>query len=142
MSEDEKAIFTAVATIIITGIAATLVLLLAGCAHNSEVVSIGKRAAVGIDPQNATLNASYVDGLNIIDVSRENSEWEVQVDADAGVKYDAATGTITGVQRLRRKVGPQVTGYLVDLAKADPQIVVKYFEACKAYWDGEKQVVK
>lgn len=95
-------------------IAATL--LLPGCSHNTGAFTLGTRVNLGIDPQNATANASYTDGLNVIDVSRENASWDVEIDADNGVSVDNRTGNIKGVKRLRREVGPQITGYLVDLA--------------------------
>lgn len=105
-----------------------------GCAHNTGAFTIGTRINAGLDPQNATANISYTDGLNIIDVSRENSGWEVEIDADNGVAVDPASGTVTGVKKLRREVGPQITGYLVELAEKNPEMAGSYVEAVKYYW--------
>ena len=66
--------------IAITVIAAAL--LLPGCSHNTGAFTLGTRVNLGIDPQNATANASYTDGLNVVDVSRENASWDVEIDAD------------------------------------------------------------
>ena len=109
-------------------------LLLPGCSHNTGAFTLGTRVNLGIDPQNATANASYTDGLNVIDVSRENASWDVEIDADNGVSVDDNTGTVKGVKRLRRDVGPQITGYLVDLAAKDPEMAKTYVKSMKLYW--------
>lgn len=110
------------------------VLLLSGCSHNTGAFTVGTRVNLGIDPQNVTANVSYTDGLNVIDVSRENSTWTLEIDADNGVSVDASSGTIKGVKRIRRDVGPQITGYLVDLAEHDQDMAKSYVEAVKYYW--------
>ena len=108
--------------------------LVAGCSHNTSAFTIGTRMNFGIDPQNATANVSYTDGLNVVDISRENSTWTLEIDADNGVSVDSSSGTIKGVKRIRRDVGPQITGYLVDLAEYDPEMAKSYVEAVKYYW--------
>ena len=105
-----------------------------GCSHNTGAFTIGTRVNFGLDPQNATANVSYTDGLNAVDVSRENSSWDIDIDADNGVAVDGQTGTIKGVKRIRRSVGPQITGYLVDLADKDPEMAKLYVESLKYYW--------
>lgn len=107
---------------------------LTGCGHNTGAFIIGTHLNAGLDPQNATANVSYTDGLNVVDVSRENSSWEVQVDADNGISYDTKTGTVKGVKSLRREIGPQITGRLVELAEKDPEMARMYVEAVKNYW--------
>ena len=119
--------------ITLTVIAAAL-LLLPGCSHNTGAFTIGTRINAGLDPQNATANFSYTDGLNVIDVSRENASWDVEIDADNGVSVDDSTGTVKGVKRLRRDVGPQITGYLVDLSENSPEAAASYIETMKLYW--------
>lgn len=117
------------------------VMLLMGCGHNTGVFTLGTRISAGLDPQ----GISYEDGLNVIDMSRENSCWDIQLDEDNGVSYDAKTGNIKGIKRLRREIGPQITGRLVELAKKDPEMARLYIEAMKNYWEykkgkaGEKQ---
>ena len=111
-----------------------LAVVLSGCGHNTGTFHIGNRFNAGLDPQNATANVSYSDGLSVVDVSRENSSWDVEVDADGGVSVDTKSGTIKGVKRIKREVGPQITGYLVDLAKKDPEMAKMYLEALKNYW--------
>lgn len=110
------------------------VFVLAGCSHNTGAFTLGTRVNLGFDPQNATANASYTDGLNVVDVSRENASWDIEIDADNGVSVDDNTGNIKGVKRLRRDVGPQITGYLVDLAAQNPEMAKLYVESMKLYW--------
>lgn len=107
---------------------------LTGCGHNTGAFTIGTRFNAGLDPQNATANICYQDGLNVVDISRENSGWDIQVDADSGVSYDSKTGTVKGIKRLRREVGPQITGRLVELAAKDPEMARLYVEAVRNYW--------
>ena len=129
-------------TYYMTGAAYLVILLtvsvLSGCGHNTGAFTIGTRVNAGLDPQNATANISYTDGLNVVDVSRENSSWDVQIDADNGVSVDKPTGTIKGVKRLKREVGPQITGYLVDLAARDPEMAKLYIQAVANYWEYRK----
>lgn len=105
-----------------------------GCSHNTGAFTIGTRINAGLDPQNATANISYTDGLNVVDISRENSSWDLEIDADNGVSVDGNAGTIKGVKRIRRDVGPQITGYLVDLAEKNPDMAKNYIESMKYYW--------
>lgn len=114
--------------------AAVLALLAAGCSHNTGTFTIGTRVNAGLDPQNATANISYTDGLNVVDVSRENSSWDLEIDAENGVSVDGSSGNIQGIKRIRRDVGPQITGYLVDLAATNPELAASYVDAMKYYW--------
>lgn len=108
--------------------------LLCSCSHNTGAFTVGTRINFGLDPQNATANVSYTDGLNVVDVSRENSSWDLEIDANNGVSVDTSSGTVKGVKRIRRDVGPQITGYLVDLAEYDPEMAKSYVESIKYYW--------
>ena len=126
--------------IAITVIAAAL--LLPGCSHNTGAFTLGTRVNLGLDPQNATANLSYTDGLNVVDVSRENASWDVEIDADNGVSVDDSTGTVKGVKRLRRDVGPQITGYLVDLSENSPEAAASYIEVMKLYWQYRVDLLK
>lgn len=121
-------IWDKIRTGIVIGAVAGMVAFAAGCSHNVGGFTIGTRTQAGIDPQNMTANISHTDGLNVIDVSRENSEWEIEIDDESGVTVDKKTGNIKGIKKIRRKVGPQVTGYLVDLAKESPEFAKWYLE--------------
>lgn len=106
--------------------------LLSGCSHNTSSFTVGTRFNAGLDPQNATANFSYTDGLNVVDISRENSSWDMEIDSENGVSIE--NGKVNGVKRIRREVGPQITGYLVDLAETDPDMAKNYVESLKYYW--------
>lgn len=122
-------------SVIVTLFAAVFVIFaMTGCSHNTGAFTIGTRINAGLDPQNATANISYTDGLNVVDISRENSSWDLEIDADNGVSVDGSAGTIKGVKRIRRDVGPQITGYLVDLAEKNPDMAKNYIESMKYYW--------
>lgn len=108
--------------------------ILEGCSHNTGSFTIGTRINCGLDPQNATANISYTDGLNVVDISRENSSWDLEVDSENGVSIDESGGTIKGIRRIRREVGPQITGYLVDLAEKNPDLAKDYVESMKYFW--------
>lgn len=124
--ETKEVVIVLVVTVMLFGL-----LLLCGCSHNVGGFTIGTRTQAGIDPQNITANISHTDGLNVIDVSRENSEWEIEIDDESGVTVDKKTGNIKGIKKIRRKVGPQVTGYLVDLAKQNPELAKQYLSGFK-----------
>ena len=94
------------------GIAAAL--LLPGCSHNTGAFTLGTRVNLGIDPQNATANASYTDGLNVIDVSREaltiwvfgsasKNEALINMLEDFGILEIAKTGTLA-IERGRSTI--------------------------------------
>lgn len=117
-------------------LALVIAALLFGCGHNTAALTIGTRANIGIDPEHATANISYVDGMNLLDLSRENSGWVVETDAQLGITKDK-DGTIKGVRSIRRTIGPQITGYLVDLAKTNPTLAQEYVEAMKYFWKSQ-----
>ena len=129
--------------LIIFGVATLILTLIAtGCSHNTGAFTIGTRVNAGLDPQNATANISYTDGLNVVDISRENSSWDLEIDADNGVSVDGSNGTIKGVKRIRRDVGPQITGYLVDLAEKNPEMAKNYVESMKYFWKFRAELLK
>lgn len=127
-----------VSIIVTAAVIALVVLCLPGCSHNVGGFTIGTRAQAGIDPQSMTANISLTDGLNVIDVSRENSEWEIEINDDTGVTIDKKTGNIKGIKKIRRKVGPQVSGYLVELVKESPEFAKWFVE----YMDGKQAAGK
>lgn len=109
-----------------------LILILAfvtcSCSHNPAVFTVGKRTNIGFDPGQMTANVSWTDGLNIVDVPRENSSWELEIDEGMGLQFDPATNTLKGVRKISRKTGVQITGYLVDLAVAAPEAAEAYIK--------------
>lgn len=106
-----------------------------GCSHQAASLTWGTKATVGINPQTFTANVSYIDGFSLLDLARENSGWEIEIDSENGISFDKKTGKLTGVKKVRRFIGPQMTGYLVDLAKKDREFAIEYIRAVTAYWE-------
>ena len=111
-----------------------LVLLLTGCGHNTGAFLMGTKAKVGFDTQNAIPSIEYINGFTATDVSRENSGWEVEIDSVGGITREK-DGRVKGIKRIKRYVGPQCNGYLVDLAKDNPQLAGEYLKAVQAFWN-------
>lgn len=119
-----------------------LTLFFAGCSHNPAVFTLGKRTNIGFDPGQMTANISWSDGLNVVDVPRENSSFEITVNEDTGMSFDPATNTIKGVKKITRRTGVQITGYLVDLAKVSPEAAVEYIKQASAMMNNETPVAE
>lgn len=99
-----------------------------GCSHNPMVLSMGKRFQAGTTPGSADFGLSYTDGLAVLDVPRENSSWEMEINDATGLQWDATTSALKGVKKITRKTGIQITGYLIDLAKRSPEAAKAYIE--------------
>lgn len=102
--------------------------LLCSCSHFSHNVAglaIGTKAQIGSPEYGEIL---WMNGFSLIDFSRENSEWEIEIDDNAGLSFDSSTKTLKGVKRIRRRIGKQVTGYLKDLAKENPEAAIEYLK--------------
>lgn len=106
----------------------SLAFLTCSCAHNPSVITFGKRWNIGCDPAQMAANVSWTDGLNIIDIPRENSSIEIEVDEQLGLQYDPTTNTMRGVRKITRKTGVQITGYLKELAEICPAAAVAYVQ--------------
>ena len=110
----------------------------AGCGHNTGAFLFGKMTKIGFDSQNAIPVIMYANGFQATDISRENSGWALDVDTSTGITYDNK-GTVKGINSIRRYVGPQITGNLVDLAKDNPELAKTYVEAVKYVWQFQAQ---
>lgn len=95
---------------------------LTGCSHNAAVFGFGKVVKLG----NMECELLYVNGIAVIDYSRENSSWEMEIDDEDGLSYDPDTNTVKGIKKVKRTIGTQITGYLVDLAEKDPTAAEEY----------------
>lgn len=102
--------FLALAALLMAG-------LLSGCSHSPAVFTFGKKLHVGTVEYG---EISYLDGIAIVDVSRENSSWEIEINDETGIVLDKANNTVKGIKKISRTIGKQVTGYLTDLAEVDP----------------------
>ncbi len=97
-----------------------LALLLAGCSHNFGTCVIGKGLLLGQS------GIQYFNGVAILDCSRENSGWKIEVKDDDGLLQ--TEGQIKGLKSVERKLDKQVSGYLVDLSKHDKKSVQEYLK--------------
>lgn len=101
-----------------------LVLFFIGCSsHNAAIFTIGKQIKIG---NSGYGEISYINGIAIVDLSRENSGWEIEIDEEDGLQYDSKTGTVKGVKKIKRNIRKQITGYLVDLSKTNSKAVENY----------------
>jgi len=91
--------------------------------HNASAVAFGKKLRVGSVEYG---DITYLNGFSLIDLSRENSEWQIDIDDEAGISFDPSTQTLRGVKSIRRRIGKQVTGYLNDLSEKSPEAVAAY----------------
>jgi len=123
-----------VALILAATAAAVGISLLCGCSHNPAQFVFGEQTRLGFGDYGTF---STVEGIVVNDIPRENTEFSIEIDAEKGVEYDPASGTLKGVKKITRKVGPQITGYLVDLAKVSPEAAVEYLKSIGAKEDAE-----
>lgn len=124
-------------TVMLIGV--LLIILCAGCSHNPAQFVVGNHTRIGFGDY-GTL--SVAEGLLINDIPRENTSFEVELDSESGVSYDPATGTVKGVKKVTRHVGPQITGYLVDLAHVAPEAALEYLKGIRPDPEPEPEIIK
>lgn len=110
-----------------------------GCvkvSHNMAGLGFGKVLEVGSVEYGRLL---YVNGMFIMDISRENSSIEVEVDDEAGISYDPGTKTLKGVKKIKRVIGHQATGYLNEIAGKDTDAAKKAINYLKTDTVGGKE---
>ena len=120
---------------------AAALLFLTGCGHNASMFFSGWYVKGGVDPQTYVPVVAVADGVQITDLSRENSCWIIEVDQNIGLSINK-DGVIKGVKSIRRVVGPQATGYLAELANTDPALAKAYAESVKAFWESQSKDLK
>ena len=121
----------------------SLSFMFSGCAdlmnvsHNGNFVGIGKVTRLGV----ADYGLVHVNGLAVLQAVRENNEMVIETNDGDGYTNPAAT--IKGIRTIRFRTGPQITGYLVDLAKHDTEAAKAYVDQMadlnKASWDTKQQ---
>lgn len=89
-----------------------LMVLLTGCSHNLVTYGDGFQLELGYIPNEYKLTFTGRYGKILTVCARENTEVEMEGGGNAGTDGGKASG------KLRIKVGPQITGYLVDALKA------------------------
>lgn len=102
-------------------------LMLAGCSHNALVYHNGIYTNIGFSPKTYDIGVQYFDGEFISVGSRENSSVEITYKKDKNtLDFENAKSEKAGVEKIKYTIGPQITGYLVDLAKENPELATKY----------------
>ncbi|MBQ7649698.1 MAG: hypothetical protein IJS15_02000 [Victivallales bacterium] len=104
--------------------------------HNANLVGKGKTFKVGV----GDYGLIYVNGIFGMQGVRENSE--MVIEASDGDSFADPTSEAKGSVVIRFRTGPQVTGYLVDLAKQDADAAKEYLgqigDLNKAQWNNGK----
>lgn len=122
-------------------VAALIAVSCAGCGHNTGTFLMGTMAKIGLDSQNAIPTITYVDGFQATDISRENSGWVVEIDATSGITTDNQ-GNIKGIRTIKRYIGPQITGNLVDLSKTNPELAESYVKSVEYFWAYQNKLLE
>lgn len=124
---------------IILTLVCTLTLLTCGCksfmfSHNANQFANGQYVRVGV----GDYGLIFGDGTLITQAVRENTEMVVEM--QNGNEFTGGpTSEMDSVKAVRFRTGPQVTGYLVDLAGVASDAAINYVNAMpdmnKAQWD-------
>ena len=104
-------------------LAVAIAAVMCGCSHNPAMMTIGQQVKIGTAEYG---EITYLNGFAIVDCSRENSGWRIEIDDAVGLGFDQTTKTLKGVKSITRFIGGQATGYLVDLAEASPDAAMLY----------------
>lgn len=104
-----------------------LLIVCAGCGHNAITYGDGVHASVGYNPEQSTLNATFMYGKILNAVTRDNVEIEMNGKAAGDVsatanKADGASSPVSAGTStdgsLRVKIGRQINGAYVDALEA------------------------
>lgn len=128
---------------IILTIICVLVLFMCGCrnfmySHNGTQVASGDYVKIGLGDYGLTFGR----GTLLTQAARENTLLELKMQ-DGNDFSGAPTTKMDSVKSIRIHIGPQVTGYLVDLAQVDMDAATAYVgqmgKLNKASWSADQQ---
>lgn len=106
-----------------------LCLMIAGCSHNALVYHNGTYTNIGFSPKTYDFGVQYFSGELVSVGSRENSSVEITYKKDKNtLDFKNAKSETAGIDKIKYTVGLQITGYLVDLVKENPELAAKYLE--------------
>ena len=127
-------------TILILFLEILAIISLASCtsiSHNGNLVGVGKVFKIGAGDYGIT----YVNGLVAIEGVRENTE--MVVETNDGDSFANPASAVKALRTIRFRTGPQITGYLVDLAEADSDAANAYVGQIPALntaqWDSKQE---
>jgi hypothetical protein len=104
-----------------------LLIVCAGCGHNAITYGDGVHASIGYNPEQATMNATFMYGKILNAVTRDNVEIEMNGKAAGDVsatanKADGASSPVSAGTStdgsLKVKIGRQINGAYVDALEA------------------------
>lgn len=108
--------------LLIIGTAFAMMLSVSGCGHSGFMFGQGK--VITLTPE----GFNYTNGIFAYDLSRENSEVELELSDANGLAPAPGSSQIKGGIRIRRRIGKQILGYTVDLAKESPESVTEWLK--------------
>ena len=86
-------------------------------------------------------NITFVRGTLMVTVGRENTE--AVFETNNGDSVGNRSGSFRGLITARFRTGPQITGYLKDLSKRNPEAAMEYVKSMpklnKAQWDVKQE---
>ena len=102
-----------------------MLIICAGCGHNAITYGDGVHASLGYNPEQATVNATFMYGKILNAVTRDNVEIEMNGKAGGDVSANGKDGTSAPVSAgtstdgsLKVKIGRQINGAYVDALEA------------------------
>ena len=98
--------------------AALLLLFGAGCGHNVVSYGDGIQLSTTINPEAGEFGVAFRYGKILTVCVRENAEVEMQGAGSGSAGTEGKTSGAESTGSVKVKIGQQVTGYTVDLAKA------------------------
>lgn len=105
--------------------------------HNANTVADGKVFRIGTPEFNIT----FVRGTLMVTLGRENVE--TVFETNNGDSVGNPSGSFRGLTTARFRTGPQITGYLKDLAKRNPEAAMEYvknmYKLNRAQWDVKQE---
>jgi len=97
-----------------------------GCGHNGVIYRNGDYWNIGVDPNTYSGGIQRFNGEMLMIGSKENTSVEVSMESDDSGKAGITSGT-AGLQQkrisgIKYSTGIQINGYMVDLAKDNPEL--------------------
>lgn len=97
-----------------------------GCGHNGVIYRNGDYWNIGVDPNTYSGGIQRFNGEMLLIGSKENTSVEVSMESDDAGEAGITTGSAGLKQKrisgLKYSTGIQVNGYMVDLAKNNPEL--------------------
>jgi len=133
-SSDEEAFKDAKDVALLVGVIIILVVIsviAGGCAHNTSMFTEGEWTRIGLGDYGMIARGR---GVQLTTVNRENTVVAMKTNAETGL-YKDANGAIKGIEEVRIIVGPQVTGYLQELAETAPDVAMEYVKTMRLWYE-------